>query len=294
MQEQLRNLIAQGNLDEAINQLLKLTRKTPHYNDIILLSARLNQLNREINRELILGITDTTNERTQKVLLIQAVLTTLDLIDWQKIEAQIRQNKDISNPTYQVNQEQQEHSVKTILFLGANPTNTTQLRLGEEAREIDNELRLAKDRDKFNLELQWATTVDILRRALLSFNPHFIHFSGHGAMEGIVLEDKGGNANILPPEVLADLISLFATTVQCVILNACYSEEQAKAIIKHIPYVIGMNDEIPDKSAIKFAAAFYSGIGHGRSIPDSFRIGKIAVTAENLENDMIILLEKSH
>ena len=55
---------------------------------------------------------------------------------------------------------------------------------------------------------------------------------------------------------LGSLFKLFKDRVECVVLNACYSEVQAKAIAKQIPYVIGMNKAIGDKAAIVFSDAF--------------------------------------
>jgi hypothetical protein len=61
-------------------------------------------------------------------------------------------------------------------------------------------------------------------------------------------------------EVLADLFQNFATQIECVLINACYSEVQAEAIVQHIDYVIGMNAPIHDKPAIEFAVGFYDGL----------------------------------
>ena len=43
---------------------------------------------------------------------------------------------------------------------------------------------------------------------------------------------------------LAKLFEVFKDKVECVLLNACYSETQAEAIRQHIDYVIGMHQEI--------------------------------------------------
>lgn len=43
---------------------------------------------------------------------------------------------------------------------------------------------------------------------------------------------------------LAILFVLFTEQVKCVLLNACYSKTQAKAIARHINYVIGMSQAI--------------------------------------------------
>ncbi len=40
-----------------------------------------------------------------------------------------------------------------------------------------------------------------------------------------------------------------------------------------IPYVIGMNKEIGDKAAIKFATGFYSAIGAGESVDFAYKLG---------------------
>lgn len=39
-----------------------------------------------------------------------------------------------------------------ILFLAADPSNATRLRLGQELRDIRERLQLAKDRDRFILD----------------------------------------------------------------------------------------------------------------------------------------------
>jgi hypothetical protein len=41
--------------------------------------------------------------------------------------------------------------MRTILFLAANPSNSTQLRLGEEARDIEEGLIRSKQREQFKL-----------------------------------------------------------------------------------------------------------------------------------------------
>lgn len=47
-------------------------------------------------------------------------------------------------------------SLKTILVMAANPKNTSQVRLDEELREIDEGLRRASMREQFQLVQKWA------------------------------------------------------------------------------------------------------------------------------------------
>ena len=79
-----------------------------------------------------------------------------------------------------------------------------------------------------------------------------------------------------------------------VILNACYSQLQAKKLSNCIPYVIGMNDSIGDKAAINFAIGFYTAVGAGKSIPFSYEMGKVSIQLENIEGHEIpILIDKN-
>ena len=171
---------------------------------------------------------------------------------------------------------------KKILLLSANPTNTSKLRLDEEVREIEAGLERAKRRDEFEIISKQAVQVDDLYRALLDFEPQIVHFSGHGmGEEGLALKGSSGKMQLVNTEALAKLFKLFPR-VECVLLNACYSEVQAEAIHQHIDYVIGMSQEIADDAAIKFAVGFYDALGAGRTIEDGFAFGCVAIDLENI------------
>lgn len=161
-----------------------------------------------------------------------------------------------------------------ILVLSANPINTTRIRLDEEVREIEEGLKKAQKRDQFDLKTRWAIRPKDMHTAILEEKPNIIHFSGHGAgQQGLILEDKTGHAKVVETEALSKLFKLFSDFVECVILNACYSEKQADAIIKHIPYVVGMSHEISDKSALEFSTGFYDALGAGENIDFAFEFG---------------------
>jgi hypothetical protein len=167
--------------------------------------------------------------------------------------------------------------VKTILFLSSNPIDTDRLRFDKEIREIDEGLRRSKHRERFNLESKLAVRTRDIRRALLDYEPQIVHFSGHGKKEGLQVEDEAGNAVPLSPEALTGLFELFSDSIECVILNACDSAPQSEAIIRHIPYVIGMLDKIMDKASIEFSIGFYDALGAGKSVEDAFDFGCNAI-----------------
>ncbi|MCX7096352.1 MAG: TIR domain-containing protein [Methylococcales bacterium] len=177
---------------------------------------------------------------------------------------------------------------KTILIVAANPSNETRLRLDVEARDIDEGLRLAKHRDQFVLKQQWATRVRDLRRAMQEHQPSIVHFCGHGSGEhGIVLEDNDGKTQLVSTEALANFFELFIDEVECVVLNACFSEVQAKAIVQHIPFVIGMSEGIGDKAAIEFAVAFYDSLAAGKDYQKAYRFGCSAIEMAGVEGHLI-------
>ncbi|MFH7028005.1 MAG: CHAT domain-containing protein [Heteroscytonema crispum UTEX LB 1556] len=165
-----------------------------------------------------------------------------------------------------------------ILILSANPKNTDRLRIEEEVREIETELERAKSRDRFQIINKGAVRVDDLSRALLDYEPQIVHFSGHGlGTEGLALENNLGKMQLVSTEALARLFKVFKDNIKCVFLNACYGEAQAEAIYQHIDCVVGMNQNVRDRTAIEFAKGFYRALGSGRSIEEAFELGCTAI-----------------
>ncbi len=164
--------------------------------------------------------------------------------------------------------------MKKILLLSANPLKTTRLRVDEEMREIREGLRRSKQRENFVIETAQAVRYRDIRRAILDHEPNILHFSGHGeGEEGLIFEDETGQRKLVKADALARLFELFADEIECVVLNACYSDIQAKAIAEHIPYVVGMNKAIGDQAAIEFAIGFYDGLGAGKSVKFAYKLG---------------------
>lgn len=206
------------------------------------------------------------------------------------------------------------HAVKTILVLAANPKGTSPLRLGEEVRSLQQGLERSRDRDNFRIEQRWAVTPRDMQRALLDCHPQIVHFCGHGLgtevsgdeqvptrqlkavggfpieWEGLMFEDETGQPKLVSAEASASLFALFSDQVECVVLNACYSETQAKAIAQHISYVVGMKRAIGDKAAIEFAIGFYDAILAGRSIEFAHKLGCSAIQMAGFPEELTPVL----
>jgi uncharacterized protein YegL len=182
---------------------------------------------------------------------------------------------------------------KTILILAANPADTSRLRLDEEVREIENGLRLASRRDDFVLRQIWAPRPADVRRAVLDTRPSIVHFCGHGSgNDGLAFEDQAGASKLVSADALSGFFALFSDTVECVVLNACYSAVQAAAIAKHVADVIGMPRAIGDTTAIEFAVAFYDALGAGRSVAFAHRVACNAIEWTGLDDGLTPVLHR--
>lgn len=168
---------------------------------------------------------------------------------------------------------QEEEKLK-VLFLSADPSDATRLRLGEEFREAQEKLRLGNNRDYIRLETRTCLRPHDISQALLDFEPNIVHFSGHGTDAGeLCFENIAGDTVVMEPEALSDMFKQFKNHVKCVVLSACFSDKQAKGIASHIEYVVGMSEAISDRAAIAFAIGFYQAIGAGCTVQRAFGLG---------------------
>lgn len=174
-----------------------------------------------------------------------------------------------------------ENMTQKILILAANPKNSFTLEIPREIREILEGLQRSRYREQFEVEERLAVRPQDLRRAILEVQPHIVHFCGHGTgSQGLVLENDRGREHLVSTQALSNLFKLFAEQVECVVLNACYSQVQAEAISQHINYVIGMRQEIIDQAAIAFSVGFYDALGAGRDIQFAYNLGRNAIQLE--------------
>ncbi|WP_296100702.1 CHAT domain-containing protein [uncultured Agrobacterium sp.] len=176
---------------------------------------------------------------------------------------------------------EEESKRMKILMLSASPEQEERLRVDEENRELKRQIR--ENGGKLEIESEFAVKVSDLQGHLLRQRPNVLHFSGHGSSaSSIILENSTGEAFEVPPGALSDLVKMFKPDLTCVVLNCCYSSDQALAIAKHIPFVIGCDDSVGDAAALTFSYAFYRALSHGRSFEDAFLFG---VNEINLTSD---------
>jgi len=179
---------------------------------------------------------------------------------------------------------EREEKVK-ILFISATPSHAGKLNTGRESRFKDL-FKYFDDENIFEWKEQHGVDADEFSNFLIMEEPHILHYGGHGEVEGIVLE-KGN----LEGDILRDMLEVSNQT-QCVVLNACYSVTIAKKVAECVPYVIGTQGAINDKSAIAFARGFYMGIVAGYSIEKAFKLGLIRIRQKKLPDADIPILVK--
>jgi CHAT domain len=161
-----------------------------------------------------------------------------------------------------------------VLLLSANPIDSP-LNVDEEFRAIDQKVRGSEHRDHVDLVKHGAVRLEDVAGLLMRHKPHVVHFSGHGAASGIALTGADGKGRLVPPDALANIFRALKDNVRVVLLNACYSDAQADAIVGEIDCAVGMGDEIEDEAAIAFAAAFYEVLGYGRSVQAAFDLASV-------------------
>ena len=288
MNEQLakiKNYIQKGNLENSIPQLIEITKKysSRFHNKAIQQSANFEQL----ETDKIDDIYSPDDIRRERRKIVSALLKLIDMIDEEGLIKENTKNKNTSKDS---------NKVIKILFLASNPLDTQSLKLDEEMRAIDITLRKSEFRDNFDLIQNWAVKVKDIQELLLRHKPNIVHFSGHGSQASeIILQNDNGASHAVNSRALSQLFSILKDNICCVVLNACYTEEQAEAIAKNIDCVVGMSKAIGDNAAISFASAFYQGLGYGRDVQTAFDLGCSQIDLENLneqETPKLIAVKK--
>ncbi|MFN8469048.1 MAG: FHA domain-containing protein [Caldilineaceae bacterium] len=162
-----------------------------------------------------------------------------------------------------------------ILLVISNPSVVPPLLLGQEIRAIYECIRLAGQSDALEIVPVFAATVHDLRRALLRDPFTIVHFIGHGQSgeHPLIFEDGSGGAYAPPIQAVAEQLAAYPQ-IECVLLNACYTVNQAEtAAALGIPYVIAMDGPIEDLAAIEFTRGFYDAVAAGHAIESAFGEG---------------------
>ncbi|MBI4672806.1 MAG: hypothetical protein HY741_14195 [Chloroflexi bacterium] len=143
------------------------------------------------------GLTGTTRADFNRVL------DSLNRLTRQTIHTSF---KELSDQLEQEIKTRTQTGVTRILFLGAGPQDWDTLKLKDEMKAIDDELRKAEFRSQFEFIPKQATRAPELQELFLRYKPRVVHFSGHGSSTNeIILEDESGRGRPVSTEALTSL-----------------------------------------------------------------------------------------
>ena len=167
----------------------------------------------------------------------------------------------------------------------ASPKDEQPLRLDQEARDLKEQLRLVENKKNDVLITHaWAVRTDQVQMEVLNNAPEILHFSGHGDTGILCFEDKNGNAAAVPASAIEGLVKL-SESVDCLVLNACYSDSVAHKVQPHVRAVIGCSVSIGDDAAISFSKAFYRALSHGNPYRRAFDLALNELQLAGMEDD---------
>jgi hypothetical protein len=168
-----------------------------------------------------------------------------------------------------------QKGTKRIVLIGGSQNQKGILQTDRELTILLLELKnSAPLRDKFQVEVFPALTLDELAREVTYDSPSILHFAGHATERGIFLETDNESKQEIPAYKLLAALETSVDPVECVVLNACNSLTPARELAQGIPYVIGMRSTVLDETAMIFSRCFYEAIGAGYPFEGAFQRGR--------------------
>ncbi len=175
-----------------------------------------------------------------------------------------------------------------LLLLRANPVDSIHmLPIDGELKQIKN--ALAHRQGEYMMRDEGALEIHEFGKYLLETNPHLLHFSGHGTTRGsLVWETSAGTKTFVQPERIVPMLVDYKPTLQCVILNACYSVGLANLLKSNGIVSVGMASSVTDLTAAHFARALYQALAHGETLARAFDLARDEIKLAGALNEVDI------
>jgi hypothetical protein len=182
-----------------------------------------------------------------------------------------------------------------ILVALASPIDSPPLHNELEKQAIIKALDVAIKNNEVELKIIDHTTQNELRHAILTFQPHFVHFSGHSTYmqqedEGaLLLENSKRQSDPIRASELKTI--LVDSNISVAVLNGCdtarsgidsvMSGVAGSLVMDGIPAAIATTRTIFEPSALMFTREFYQAFMEGYSLEPSIVEARKALSVEN-------------
>jgi hypothetical protein len=177
-----------------------------------------------------------------------------------------------------------------ILVVVSAPNDVPLLDGDGEWSKLDTALEELQERDLIKLSRLGTADIDQLDSAIVDFEPHVVHFIGHGEIDEaesapcLLFEAPNGDSVRVYGEELA-LAFQECDSLRLVVLNSClggapsgnelHASSMASVLIRGgLPAVVAMQDVISDPSATVFAEEFYTALSHGEPVEAAVAAGR--------------------
>ena len=169
-----------------------------------------------------------------------------------------------------------------LLVIISNPPDLPEhknLDVVREKRLIKEALKPLMDEGRLLVRWEDEASLERIHDALLAFDPHIIHYTGHGGFDEenggvLLLEDGSDKSQMVGGTALAERIA--GRDVRLVVLSGCqtaqakttdsFSSVAGALARKGVPAVIAMQQSIRDDSATTFASRFYKALASGEPV----------------------------
>jgi hypothetical protein len=178
-----------------------------------------------------------------------------------------------------------------VVYIVADNTKESRNRLDEEFSGIKRRLEPSEMEER----LPWLMHFEPEALQKISIDrPKIIHITGHnGGPEALIAQGYAKKLHRVKPDALITIFRSATGYVDCVVLSACFSQDQAKAIASQIRYVIGIPAAIGGATT-DFAAEFYQTLWVGLSIEEAYENACNQLRLQGIPEHLVpVLFKKS-
>jgi Tfp pilus assembly protein PilF len=187
---------------------------------------------------------------------------------------------------------------KKVLMLLTDPEGEEKRRRREEIRRVKAAKDRARNGDQFDVDSQPDVDAARFSQEVSKLEPFIIDiFGNEGGIEDLVFEKSIKEAVFTESEkiqLISDLFRVYSESVksvECIILNGCYSISQAQEIVQHVEFVIGIDHALGEENITDFLEEFYYQVFSERGIKGAHSFGCNRVKRKN-SKDIHDLLPK--